>query len=99
MLHEDNIISSSIKLSELEAHIGVKFENKNHLKKALEDEDIYYEIARIYSIKKRKEEVIYYLKKAIDILTRIKLVYFRVHSLEGLKLVVVPVVIPVVIPG
>jgi ribonuclease-3 len=34
MFQEDNILSSSFKLSELEAHIGVEFENKNHLKKA-----------------------------------------------------------------
>lgn len=34
MFQEDNILSSTIKLSELEAHIGIEFENKNHLKKA-----------------------------------------------------------------
>ena len=34
MFQEDNILSSSSKLSELESHIGVKFRNKNHLKRA-----------------------------------------------------------------
>ncbi len=34
MFQDDNILSSSSKLSELETQIGVEFENKNHLKKA-----------------------------------------------------------------
>jgi len=41
-----------------------------------DDDETYYEIAKIYSMKERKEEAIYYLKKAIDLETTYKIITY-----------------------
>ena len=61
MLQEDNILSSSIKLTELEAHIGIEFKNKNLLKKAF----IHSSLKGNYSTKRGDNQTLEFLGDSV----------------------------------